>query len=61
MEELRKRLIDRGTEDMEKINNRLKIAQDEMKEVSNYDYIVVNDDLDKAVLEVERIIKGEKN
>ena len=46
---------------MEKINNRLKIAQDEMKEVSNYDYIVVNDDLDKAVLEVERIIKGEKN
>lgn len=61
MDELRKRLIDRGTEDMDKINNRLKIAEDEMKEIYNYDFVVVNDDLNKAIYFVEKIIKGENN
>lgn len=59
MEELKRRLIDRGTEDMNKINNRLKIAEDEMREIGNYDYVVINDDLERATNEVERIIRGE--
>ena len=57
MEELKKRLIDRGTEDIETINNRLKIAEDELKEIDFYDYVVVNDDLEKATDEVINIIK----
>lgn len=59
MEELKRRLIDRGTEDMNKINNRLKIAEDEMREIGNYDYVVINDDLERATNEVERIIRGQ--
>ena len=59
IEELRKRLINRGTEDMDTINNRLKIAENELKQVDFYDYVVVNDDLDKAINEVRNIILGE--
>ena len=59
IEELRKRLINRGTEDMKKINDRLKTAEDELKEIDFYDYVVVNDDLEKATDEVRKIIKKE--
>lgn len=61
MEELRKRLINRGTEDIDTINNRLKIAENELKQINFYDYVVVNDDLDKAINEVRNIILGELN
>ncbi len=56
MEELKKRLIGRGTESMEKIESRLKIAEKEMQEIDFYDYVVVNDDLEKATNEVREII-----
>ena len=59
IEELRKRLINRGTEDMEKINSRLKTAEEELKEIGFYDYVVINDDLEKATNEVREIIKKE--
>lgn len=59
MEELRKRLIERGTDSEEVINNRLKIAEEEMKEIDFYDYVVINDDLDKATSEVKDIILKE--
>ena len=57
MEELRRRLIGRGTETIDKIEERLKIAEDEMKQVDFYDYVVVNDDLEDATEEVKKIIK----
>ena len=53
---LRERLVSRGTEDMETIENRLKIAEDELKQIDFYDYVVVNNDLDKAINEVREII-----
>ena len=56
---LRDRLIGRGTESMEKINQRLKIAEKELKEIDFYDYVVVNDDLDDAVDKVKKIILKE--
>ena len=56
---LRERLIARGTEDMEKINQRLEIAKRELEEISFYDYVVVNDDLEKATKEVKDIILKE--
>ena len=59
MEELRNRLIGRGTDSEEVINNRLEIAKKEMKEAKYYDYIVVNDDLDRATNEVKDIILKE--
>ena len=59
MDVLRERLIARGTEDMEKINQRLEIAKKELEEISFYDYVVVNDDLEKATKEVKDIILKE--
>lgn len=59
MEELKKRLIERGTDSNEVIEKRLKIAEAEMKEIGFYDYVVVNDDLDKATREVKKIILEE--
>ena len=56
MEELKKRLLGRGTETEEKINARLKIAEKELQEIDFYDYVVVNDDLDRATEEVRKII-----
>lgn len=58
IDELRERLIGRGTEDLETINNRLKIAEEELKQVDFYDYVVINDNLDEAILKVKNIINN---
>ena len=59
MEILKDRLIGRGTEDLETIEKRLKIAEDEMKQVDFYDYVIINDDLDKAISDVKKVILEE--
>ena len=59
MEILKERLIGRGTEDLETIEKRLRIAEVEMKQVDFYDYVIVNDDLDKAIDKVKHIIVEE--
>ena len=56
MEVLRERLIGRGTETIDKIEARLKIAEKEMQEIDFYDYVVINDDIEKATNEVRNII-----
>ena len=61
IEELRNRLINRGTEDIEVIKKRLKIADDEMKQVEIYDYVVINDNIDKAINDVREIIVNHRN
>ena len=56
IEVLRERLINRGTEEIYVIKNRLKIAEEELKQVDFYDYVIVNDDLDEAINRVKDII-----
>lgn len=58
VEELKNRLIGRGTETIDKINERLAIATEELKEATFYDYIIVNDDLQDATNKVINIIKN---
>lgn len=58
-EELKKRLVGRGTESMEVIESRLKRAVEESEGMEEYDYLVVNDDLDICVEQMHRIIRGE--
>ncbi len=53
---LEKRLRARQTEDEDAILKRLLIAQDEMSKSKSYDFTVVNDDLDRAVDDVYKII-----
>lgn len=60
MEELRRRIVVRASEDEEEIENRLKRSAYEFKEMTLYDYVIVNDDVDKAVSDIEAILIAEK-
>ena len=57
---LRKRLKSRGTESKEKIIERFKTAYKEMNEVTKYNYVVINDDLNESVKKMEAILISEK-
>ncbi len=56
MEELERRLRTRGTEDENDVCERLLIARDEMNKIGNYDYFVINNDVESASKEVLSII-----
>jgi guanylate kinase len=60
MERLKNRLIDRGTDKEEDIKRRLKQAEEEIKGMSWYSYVIVNDDVEKAVSELKAIITAER-
>ena len=57
---LKERLVGRGTETKEVIEQRLSIAYDQSFLMDNYDYLVVNDDLTKCVKRVHNTIQAEK-
>ena len=57
--ELRRRLEGRKTEDAAKVEKRLGKALEEIKFIGEYDYYIVNDDLDKAVLNAKAIVAAE--
>lgn len=61
LEVLKNRLSNRGTETPELVEKRLKSALDEIARANEYDYIVVNDDLQEAVLDITSIINSEKS
>ena len=55
---LKTRLVGRGTETEEVIEQRLARAVEESKGIENYDYLVVNDDLDECVENVHQMIQS---
>ena len=59
LEELKNRIISRGTESSELVKNRLKEAKKEIDLMSEYDYVVVNDRVDLAVRKIQAIIQSE--
>ncbi|WP_297519490.1 guanylate kinase [uncultured Clostridium sp.] len=60
MEELKQRIINRGSETPESLMTRFKSAYKEINYVSKYNYAVVNDTVDKAVEKIEGILLAEK-
>ena len=58
--ELKHRLVGRGTDDMEVINKRIKKAVGEIGMMRNYDYAVVNDEVQNAVDRIRSIINSER-
>ena len=56
VEELRRRLVGRGTDTPEAIENRLAKAEYELTFAPQFDHIVVNDDLEQAKQEVLRLV-----
>ena len=59
-EVLEKRLRDRGTETEDKIVERTKQAHNEVKFAKNYDYLIVNDELESAVSDLLAVMRAEK-
>lgn len=60
LKELVKRLKKRGTETNDKILKRFHAAYKEVNEVTKYNYVVVNDEVDIATEKIEAILKAEK-
>ena len=56
-EELRRRLVGIGTETLEVINARLARAAEEASGMEAYDYLLINDDLDRCVEEMHQLIQ----
>ncbi|HEX3031760.1 MAG TPA: guanylate kinase, partial [Bacillota bacterium] len=56
LEELRHRLVHRGTESPEVVETRMTNAQGELEQADKYDYIVLNDNIPTAVARLEEII-----
>jgi guanylate kinase len=60
MEELESRLRGRGTETEEKIAKRLAQSREEIKRAGEFEYIITNDDVDRAARDILAIITAEK-
>ncbi len=57
--ELKKRLINRATESQKDIKKRMGSVFEEIQEIKNYDYIIINDDINKAAEEIICILNAE--
>ncbi len=60
MEELRNRIVGRGTETLEAINKRFSSAYDEIDLMSNYDYYIINDTVQHATKKLQNILEAER-
>lgn len=60
MDELLRRRVGRGSESAEVIEARQRLAEVEMGFADRYDYVVVNDEVDRAVREIESILERER-
>jgi len=59
LSELEKRITGRGTDDVDVIRKRMTVAIDEIKLMEQYDYVVVNDEIDSACQRIMSIIEAE--
>ncbi|MFZ5943838.1 MAG: guanylate kinase [Bacillota bacterium] len=60
MQELEHRITTRGTENSNEIQKRLSCAREEMLCMYNYDYVVINDEVETAVEKIKAIVLAEK-
>lgn len=60
MRELGERLVKRKTESKEKLIERFKNAYKEINEISKYNYVVINDEVEKATEKIQAIMLAEK-
>ncbi len=60
IEELKKRLIRRMSNEIDEIDARLKVAKSELEDMERYDYIITNTDIDSALVNLESIIRANR-
>ena len=58
-EELERRLRSRGTDSDDVIARRLRDSLSDMSHWDEFDYVVINDNLDSAVAQLEAVLRGE--
>ena len=58
LEELKSRLSERGTDSAETIARRIAAARDEMRHVDEFDYVIINDDLQQALDNLRSIVSA---
>ncbi len=61
MDVLKQRLVDRGTDSAQQIQRRLEVAESELQAICDFDYAVPNDDLERCVADLQRIIRAERS
>ena len=60
LEELKSRLSGRGTDSAETIARRIAAARDEMRHVDEFDYVIINDDLQQALENLKSVISASR-
>ena len=60
IEEVHKRLVGRGTDSKETIDKRMNLVVEKIKHWDEFDYVVVNVNVDETVAKIQRIISGER-
>lgn len=60
LEELEKRIVGRATESAAEVEKRMSCARDEIRAIKDYDYVVVNDEVDLAVEKMKAILMAEQ-
>jgi guanylate kinase len=60
LEILQERLRNRKSDHENEIKNRMQRARDEMRDYTLYDYVIVNRDFDRALLEIRSVITAER-
>lgn len=60
MAELERRLTGRGTDSAEVIARRLAAARDEMRHVPEFDYVIINDALQQALLDLLSVVRASR-
>ena len=58
VEELERRLRERATESTGEIGERIALAREQLKQADAFDYVVENDELDRAVEELAELVRG---
>lgn len=58
-DELKNRIVGRGTDDISVIDKRMEVAREEVEMMRHYDYAVVNDKVELAVDRIKKIIESE--
>jgi len=60
MEELERRLTGRGTDAAEVIARRLAAAQAEMRHVGEFDYVIINNELEEALVDLRAVVRASR-
>ncbi len=60
VEELRRRVEERGSEDRETQEKRMEVAMQELRRAGEFDYLLINDKLDRALSDLKSIIRAER-